>query len=83
MYERRMFCCMSILTIWPRSVFQGYMGTSLVFCGERVDLVRSQNGFDLAFVTSFCTYAVLRVYGIYHHRTPFYRPCMRTPFSAL
>jgi len=34
--------------------------------GIRVFFTGTWNGFDLAFITIFCTYAVLRVYGVYH-----------------
>ncbi|GJE91189.1 ion transporter [Phanerochaete sordida] len=41
--------------------------------GIKVYFKGTWNGFDLAFVTLFCTYAVLRLYGIYH-----YHPWART-----
>ncbi|KAI9464263.1 hypothetical protein F5148DRAFT_1210255 [Russula earlei] len=34
--------------------------------GIRVFFTGTWNGFDLAFIPIFCTYAVLRVYGVYH-----------------
>lgn len=34
--------------------------------GIRVFFTGTWNGFDLAFIPVFCTYAVLRIYGIYH-----------------
>lgn len=35
--------------------------------GIKVYFKGTWNGFDLAFVTLFCTYAVLRLYGVYYH----------------
>ncbi|KAH9040379.1 hypothetical protein EDB85DRAFT_2173174 [Lactarius pseudohatsudake] len=34
--------------------------------GIRVFFTGTWNGFDLAFIPIFCTYAILRIYGIYH-----------------
>ncbi|KAI0057252.1 hypothetical protein BV25DRAFT_1920347 [Artomyces pyxidatus] len=34
--------------------------------GIKVYFTGTWNGFDLAFVTIYCTYAILRVYGMYH-----------------
>ncbi|KAI0343039.1 hypothetical protein BDW22DRAFT_1316922, partial [Trametopsis cervina] len=36
--------------------------------GIKVYFKGTWNGFDLAFVTLFCTYTVLRLYGVYHDR---------------
>ncbi|KAJ8095307.1 hypothetical protein PM082_010530 [Marasmius tenuissimus] len=35
--------------------------------GIRVYFKGTWNGFDLAFVTAWCPYAFLRLYGVYHH----------------
>ncbi|TFK53419.1 hypothetical protein OE88DRAFT_1655542 [Heliocybe sulcata] len=35
--------------------------------GIRVYSTGTWNGFDLAFVTLYCTYGFLRLYGVYHH----------------
>ncbi|KAF9454340.1 hypothetical protein P691DRAFT_754822 [Macrolepiota fuliginosa MF-IS2] len=35
--------------------------------GIRVYFKGTWNGFDLAFVTIYCIYATLRLYGVYHH----------------
>ncbi|KAH9840257.1 uncharacterized protein C8Q71DRAFT_483332 [Rhodofomes roseus] len=37
--------------------------------GIKVYFKGTWNGFDLAFVTLYCTYAILRCVGIYHHHT--------------
>ncbi|KAF8273071.1 hypothetical protein EI94DRAFT_1795450 [Lactarius quietus] len=34
--------------------------------GMRVFFTGTWNGFDLAFIPVYCTYAVLRIYGVYH-----------------
>ncbi|KAI0705213.1 hypothetical protein BC835DRAFT_1314998 [Cytidiella melzeri] len=36
--------------------------------GIKVYFKGTWNGFDLAFVTLFCTYAILRLYGVYHYQ---------------
>lgn len=36
--------------------------------GIKVYFKGTWNGFDLAFVTTFCIYTSLRIYGVYHHR---------------
>ncbi|RDB20824.1 Calcium channel YVC1 [Hypsizygus marmoreus] len=37
--------------------------------GIKVYFKGTWNGFDLAFVTTYAIYAILRLYGVYHHRT--------------
>lgn len=36
--------------------------------GIKVYFKGTWNGFDLAFVTTYCIYASLRIYGVYHHK---------------
>ncbi|KZT06157.1 uncharacterized protein LAESUDRAFT_654224 [Laetiporus sulphureus 93-53] len=36
--------------------------------GMKVYFKGTWNGFDLAFITLYCTYAILRLVGVYHHK---------------